>query len=341
MAQVIPILMTYWREKGSKNINFDQTGRSIRTFAGFLMQDRVTDGAVITDLTPALFERFREWRMGPHDFDLPWGDRREPYASQGVSGDTVQRNLNDIRAAVNHAHNNMRIPQAPRIGMIDRRYRSKHKDRVLSEDELARIVWYSYHFPDLFRFVTLQMVTSVRPTAAGQFNPRRQFDQRSGLIDLQPDEAPNTRKRNAIIPAVRPMKVIMTAWSQEEPNPVVSHKTAWRTMRKALGLSDDVHAKTIRYTIATWLYEMDWVPERQISEMLGHVNQSELARTSRIYAQYRPDKMGKVVKGLEVIWLRTSRRVREIDAGQLLVRAQWHQQYMIIPRPNKDATSAT
>ena len=32
VALVVPVLMTYWREKGSENINADQTGRSIKTF---------------------------------------------------------------------------------------------------------------------------------------------------------------------------------------------------------------------------------------------------------------------------------------------------------------------
>ncbi|GAC1613129.1 MAG: hypothetical protein NVS3B27_11160 [Novosphingobium sp.] len=89
-------------------------------------------------------------------------------------------------------------------------------------------------------------------------------------------------------------------------------------MRKVLGLSPDVHAKTIRYTIATWLHETDWVPERQISDLLGHTSQGGLARTSRIYAQCRPQNMGKVVKALEGIWLNISRRARVFNAGHSL-----------------------
>ena len=61
------------------------------------------------------------------------------------------------------------------------------------------------------------------------------------------------------------------------------------------------------------------MPARQISEMLGHTNQGdELKRTSSIYAQYRPEKMGKVVKGIETIWLSFSRKVRKIAACDLL-----------------------
>ena len=204
---------------------------------------------------------------------------------------------------------------------------------------MARIVWYSFHFPDLFRFVSLQIVTSVRPMAAGQFNPKTQFDQRSNLIDLQPGATPRTKKRNAIIPAVRPMRAVLKAWSDDHVSYVGSRKKAWATMRRTLDLSDDVHPKTIRYTIATWLYEMDWVPERQISEMLGHLSQNDLAKTSRIYAQYRPERMGKVVKGLELIWLRISRQARAYSALHLLSRGQWHQQYKVIERSNKPDSS--
>lgn len=77
-------------------------------------------------------------------------------------------------------------------------------------------------------------------------------------------------------------------------------------------------SQDLRYTIAAWLYEMEGVPERQISEMLGHTSQSALARTSMIYAQYRPEKMGKVVRGMERIWRDVSRRARAFGTCKVL-----------------------
>lgn len=309
-AGVATMLVNYWHERASKAVNSDQASRSLRTFLAFLLQDRVGAHAVLNDLTPSLFERFREWRMSPHQFKVPWAGEVHEYGSEGVSGATVQRNINDVRAAVHHAESNRRIPAAPKIPDIDPRYRSKPRDRVLTEDEMARILWYSCHSPSLFRFVALQMMTSVRPQAALAFDPTTQYDPRSGLIDTQPEALPQTKKRNAIIPAVRPLRPILAAWAKEGADTVASRKTAWRIMRRTLGLSDDVFPKTIRHTVATWLYEMEWVPERQISEMLGHADDTGLSRTSRIYAKYRPDRMGKVVKGLTIIWLRVSRAAR-------------------------------
>lgn len=315
-ARVIPLLLLYWKEKGRKNINHDQTARSIRTFIGFLDQDEAGLNAVVTDMVPALFERFREWRMGPHAFEVDWGGKRLPYSSQGVAGDTVDRNLNDIRAGINHAQDNMRIPLAPKIKSVDAKHLNPLRERVLTLDELARIVWYAKHYPALFRFVTLQLCTSVRPDAAKKFNPLTQYSSRTGLIDLQPEAAPRTKKRNAIIPAIRPMRVVLKAWQRDGYAPVDSNKTAWRIMRKTLGLSADVYPKTIRHTIATWLYADDSVPERQIEAMLGH--EVKLARTSQVYAKYDPTRLAKVVAALTRIWREVSAEAHRFGADHLL-----------------------
>jgi integrase len=319
-ARVVPILVLYWQEKGCKNKNSDQTGRSLRTFIGFLLQDSVGPSAVVTDMVPVVFERFREWRMGKHDFNINWGGRDYEYASDGVAGDTVDRNLNDIRAAINHAQDNMRISYAPKIKAVAEKHLNPYRERVLTIDELARIVWYAKHFPALFRFVTLQICTSVRPEAAKAFNPATQYRDRFGLIDLQPDEAGRTKKRNAIIPAIRPMRVVLKAWIKDGHKPITSNKTAWREMRKVLGLSSDVHAKTIRHTIATWLYNDPSVPERQVSEMLGH--EGNLKRTTKIYAKYNPHLLAEVVRALTKIWVEVSREARRYAADHSLTKAR-------------------
>lgn len=321
-ARVVPLLWVYWKEKGRENKNSDQTGRSLRTFVAFLDQDEAGVNAVVTDMLPTLFERFRKWRMGKHAFQIDWDGEHYDYASDGVSGDTVDRNLNDIRAGLNHAEANMRIPFAPKIKALDIGHLNPLRERVLTEDELARIFWYASHFPALFRFVALQMVTSVRPDAAKAFNPLKQYDDRFGLIDLQPDAHARTKKRNAIIPAIRPMRVVLRAWQRDGYTPIKSNKTSWRTMRKVLGLSPDVFPKTIRHTIATWLYNDPTVPERQVSEMLGH--EGKLSRTTKRYAKYDPRLLAEAVAALTTIWLRISRLARAYGADHsLTIEDKW------------------
>ncbi len=321
-ARVIPLLWVYWQEKGKHNINHDQTGRSLRTFVAFLMRDEAGMNAVVTDMVPALFERFRRWRMAPHAFKLEWDGKPYDYASEGVSGDTVDRNLNDIRAGLNHAEANMRIAFAPKVKAVSIEHLNPLRERVLTEGELARIVWYAAHTPAMFRYVLLQCVTSVRPEAAKSFDPTKQYDDRFGLIDLQPEAKARTKKRNAIIPAIRPMRVVLRAWARDGFKPVGSNKTAWRTLRKVLGLSDDVFPKTIRHTIATWLYNDPSVPARQVAEMLGH--EGDLGRTTKRYVKYDPNRLAETVAALTTIWMRISRMARTYGADHLLtIEDKW------------------
>lgn len=319
-AQLLPLLLAYWREHGANAINSDQTARSIRTFIAFLAQDRVGARAVVTDLVPALFERFRGWRMGPHNFDVPWAGQLASYASSGVSGATVQRNINDIRAAVHHAEANLRIPRAPRIKDLDARYQSPPRERLLSINEMAKIAWYASHSPELFRYVALQFATAVRPNAALNFDPRKQYDCERELIDLQPDALPQTKKRNAQLPAIRPFRPVLRAWAKEGAKPVGSRKTAWRIMRRTLALTADVHPKTIRHTIATLLYADESVPEREIVELLGH--EGKLARTTRIYAKYDPARLTNVCRALTTLWRQVHKEARAFGADHLLTTGQ-------------------
>lgn len=310
-------IVNYWKERGRKLVNHDQTGRSLRTFLAFLLQDSAGVEAVIADLTPDLFERFREWRMAPHAFSLEWfGETFDYTSAKGVSGATVQRNINDIRAAVNYAVANLRVPMAPAINDIAPEYRSAIRERVLTLDELARIAWYAKHNPDLFRFFALQLGTAVRPMAALKFDPARQFDARTGLIDLQPEASKQTKKRNAIIPAIRPLRAVLKAWARDGAKPVDSRKTAWRIMRRTLGLSADVYPKTIRHTVATMLYADATVPEREIVEFLGH--EGKLARTTRIYAKYDPARLENVTRALTTIWKDVSRGARCFGSDHFL-----------------------
>ncbi len=332
-AEVAAMLINYWREKGRKAINSDQTSRSLRTFLAFLIQDAAGARAVVTDLTPVLFERFREWRMGAHDFNLAWFGEQFDYSSEGVSGATVQRNINDVRAAVHHAEANLRIPLAPRISDLDERYMSPPRERVLSIDELARMAWFASHNPGLFRFGALQLATAVRPMAALAFDPAKQYDDKRKLIDLQPGASPQTRKRNSILPAIRPLQPVLRAWTKAAPEPVGSRKTAWRNMRKALGLSADVYPKTIRHTVATILYADESVPEREIVELLGH--EGKLARTTRIYAKYDPNRLRHVTRALTTLWRQVSREARAFGADHFLTTGQRGDAFKVVRKGEK------
>ena len=317
-AAVIPLLMVYWNERGKKAIKPDQIASSLRQFIGFLMQDEATPSAVVPDLNPALFERFRQWRMGPHEYNVPWAGKDYIHSSPGVRGESVQRNIDDVRAAILHAESNNRLPMVPRIASLEERYRSKARDNLLTIDQLGRIYWYARHFPEQFRYFSLMLGTGARPEAVAKFDPARQYDARRNLIDTQHPDAPLTNKRNQFIPAIRPLRPILLAWAKDGAVPAKSRKKAWRTMRRVLDLPADMVGKDIRHTVATELYANPNVPERQTSELLGHAG--NLARTTKVYAKYRPERMRAAVKALATLWLEVSRAAHAFGADHRLTR---------------------
>lgn len=326
-ARVIPLLVTYWNERGKKAIKPDQIASSLRQFIGFLMQDEAGLNAVVTDLTPALFERFREWRMAPHEYAVPWGGKIHSHSSAGVKGESVQRNIDDVRAAILHAEKNRRLPMAPKIANLEKRWRSQSRDNLLTIEQLGAIYWYSRHFPEQFRYFALMLGTGSRPEAVAKFDPARQL--KGNLIDTQHPDAPLTNKRNQFIPAIRPLRPILHAWAAEGAKPAKSRKTAWRTMRRALGLPADTLAKDIRHTVATELYSDASVPERQTSELLGHAG--NLARTTKIYAKYRPDRMREAERALSTLWLRVAKEARKLNAVQVLTKTGRGDQITVAP----------
>lgn len=305
-ALVIPTLLTYWNEHGKKAVAPLQIASSLRCFIGFLFQDEIGMNAAVADLTPAVFVRFREWRMGPHSYDVPWGGKDYKHSSPGVKGESVSRNLDDIRAALNHAETNRRF-LAPKVPAVPKRHRSKPRDRVLTWQEMGMIAWYARHFDDFGRYVALLFGTAARPIALAKFSID-QFDGRN--IDLHPIGAPETDKQNPVIPAIRPLRLVLSNW--KGTGPVNSRKRSWRTMRRTLGLSDDVVSKTIRHTITTELYTNSDVPDRQLSALLGHA--PPIKKTTKKYIHLRPEHMKAAAKALAAIWLRVQREANAYGA---------------------------
>lgn len=309
-ARVIPLLFLYWDEHGRDVISPDQIASSIRQFIGFLMQDESGVNVTVADLTPNLFNRFRQWRMKPHEYCVPWRGKDYSHKSKGVNGESVQRNVDDIRAAILHHVNNRRLRSAPKIPNVPDKYRSRPRDRVLTIEELGAMFGYARSFPELNQDICLMLSTAARPEAVWLFDPKAQY--KNGLIDLHPPAWLRTKKRNPIIPAIEPMKPILDNW---QASAVKSRKTRWRTMRRMLDLPADILPKTIRHTVATMLRADASVPRDMIEDLLGHrVN----SKTTEVYAKYDPAYMQALLPALTIIFDKVSRAADDWLADHLL-----------------------
>src|SRR3546814_7655613 len=74
-------------------------------------------------MTPNLIKRFIAWRSGAHSYAVPWKGKHYNHTSKGIKGESIQRNIEDIRAALNHAANSGRIPYVPKIPSVPKEKR--------------------------------------------------------------------------------------------------------------------------------------------------------------------------------------------------------------------------
>jgi integrase len=297
-AMVATTLRQYWDEHGRTRINAAATANSLRVFLAFLDRDSVTFAATIEDMKPEVFRRFMRWRMKPHSYEIEWIGVVHAHTSKGVSGEAVQRNLDDVRAAFNHAVAEGRLPYAPKVPAVPLEHRSPPRDVRLTMEQLGAIVGYAAYDIDALRWILGMVATGCRPDAVLKWNVAAQWKGRGAVFDTHPLKAPKTKKRNAMVPVIDEFRPWLEAWADSPHPPVKSRKTWWRTMRAALDLPDNIVPKVVRHTIATELRSRG-VSLTDIAGLLGHTSES---RITQVYAKYDPERLPHVKQALSAIW---------------------------------------
>jgi integrase len=313
-AELIPHLFHYLREHGPDVHRIDTIKSSFRAWIGFFMQDELTTGVLVGDLTKNVIVRFRRWRMGPHRWEVEWGDKVYRHQHTGVTGEAVQRNIEDLRAALNHAAGERRILEVPKIASVDTKLRSKPRRLRLTPAQLGAMIAYADQEPEVQAWLWLMIGTGVRPDAALAFDPERQWNGK--VADMHPPSWPITNKRNPVVPVIDPLRKLLANWPKVPP--VRSRKRWWRTMRDKLALPPGTVAKTIRHTVATHL-RSSGVPGEQISALLGHKDADDtLEDVTRHYAHVEHDKMMATTAALTELWSQVERHAHQWRADHLL-----------------------
>lgn len=297
-AAVLPQLILYYDEHGSQTKNPDTIAGSLRHFIGFVMQDEVGARVTVAQINKNLINRYIAWRMGPHGYSVPWRGKEYVHKSDGVKGESVQRNIEDLRAALNHAANNQRIPYVPKIPSVPKEKRSRARDTVMTIKEMGAALAFLSMDKSTWRWVVLMMTTASRPDACLAFDPAKQWRKDQCLLDMHPPAWDRTKKVNPVIPQIPELEPILNDWLADPHTPAASRRNAWRHMRTALGLSDMVVPKTIRHTLATLLRSRH-IPQEQISALLGHAYEN---RTTAVYAKYDPAYLREASAMLSTIW---------------------------------------
>ncbi len=327
-AEVLPHLFLYWKEHGRHTRNPDTIAGSLRAFIGFLLQDPVRARVRFSELTRTVFRRFVNWRMKPHSFTVDWLGREMTLASKGVKGESAQRNIDDVRAALNHAVEMERVPSAPKVPSVAKEHRSPPRDVRMSLDELGAIAGYASQVSSdtddkgFGRWLWLMIGTACRPEAALAFDPLVQW--KDGLVDTHPEGAPRTKKHNPVVAAPPALAAMLDAWrtqiqvERKNSPPPKSRGRAWRTMRRALGLPDGYIPKTIRHTVATELRRRG-VPAEQMSVLLGH-RPADMERMTAVYAKYDPRYLTDAVAALQALLTEVNQNARNWSAANRVVK---------------------
>lgn len=295
-ALAVGLFLQFWNERGKSRRNAATVASSLRIFMAFLDQDEAGMGVAVAGLDKDLFERFMAWRLRPHSYAIEWLGKVYSHSSDGVSGEAIQRNLDDVRAALNYAVGKQ-LPWAPKVPAVDAALRSPPRDVTLTIDQLGSIVAYAAYDIEALRWVLGMIATAARPDAVLKWNIAKQWKGESNF-DTHPHGEPRTKKRNAVVPLIPEFRPWLEAW-QANPHKIVrSRKRWWRTMRAALGLPANVIPKTIRHSIATQLRSRG-VPMDEISGLLAHIGEH---RITAGYAKYDPARLPHAKQQLSTIW---------------------------------------
>lgn len=296
-AELLPHLFNYLREHGPDVVRLDTVKSSFRAWIGFLQQDEeLGTDAVVADINKVSAARYRRWRMGPHNWEVDWNGKVYRHSSQGVTGEAVQRNIEDLRSALNHAQAANRVVPN-KIPSVDKELRSQPADVVLDFKTLGAIWGYARDDIGIWREIALMMASAARPGAAMKFDPDRQWD--DTILDLHPVGEKRNDKRNAVVPVIAPLRPILQGWKDAPHAKVKSRKTWWRTARRVLDLDPEIEAYSIRHTIATYM-DSEGVPGAQMSAIAGHLpsHRGVSRTTSKHYLHYDPRKAPKAVRAL-------------------------------------------
>jgi integrase len=247
---------------------------------------RITDffgDVVLSDLTPTRQEAF-------HDH----------LRAKGLSEGSISRNLATLRAAIKRAHKRGEVLAVPFIADVETAQDKRAKDpkgRRITLQELVAL-FEAADRPHVRMFLLLACCTLARPDAILDLTV---FQRDDGVLHLNPRGRRQTKKYRPSVPIAATLKPWLDA--AEGPHFVQycgrrlqSIKSAWRRLRAAAGLDDDVTPYSVRHSMARELRRRG-VPMDQIGQMLGHVRRS----TTAIYAPDEPEHLSDAVAAIDAV----------------------------------------
>jgi integrase len=231
-----------------------------------------------------------------------WGDKKvadvnartcRAYAKDSRSQTVARANLEILRAAINHWHREHGpLPVIPAIVMPPAH---PPRERWLTRQEAARLLWAARRTPHLARMILLGIYTGSRMRTLLALEWDWIDLVRGAMRRRAPGTVEASNKRKPPVKLGRRILAHLRRWRRMDDRrcPYVCHfdgrmidwpYVAWRTAVARAGLGADVTPHTLRHSRATWLMQAN-VP---IWEAAGHLGMSPQTLV-RVYGHHSPD----------------------------------------------------
>jgi integrase len=256
------------------------------------------------------------------------GETCRAYAAQRSTDAAARRELEDLRAAINHHRREGLCNKVVEVVLPPER---PPRERWLTRSEAAGLIWSAWRYRELqqgqqtdrrsrrhiARFALLALYTGSRASAVccAALQPtvgRGWIDLDRGVFYRRPAGRRETKKRQPPVPLPDRLLAHLRRWKRRgqrfavewNGEPVKCVDKAFAKVVAAAGLGDDVTPHVFRHTAATWLMQAGtdlWeaagylgMTVETLSARYGHHHPDHLARAKKAFAQHRNTSTRKV-----------------------------------------------
>jgi integrase len=231
------------------------------------------------------------------------------YAATRESAFSARRDLEMLRAAINHHHREGLHDSVIKVWLPEK---AKPRERWLTRSEVAKLIWRAYRFAEPYnrkrsklhiaRFILIAVYTGSRAGVIAQAALQKEigrpyFDLERGLFYRRPEGAAETRKRRPTIQVPPRLLAHLRRWKrlgaryavQWQGRPILRLDESFHFLVDDAGLEGQVIPHTLRHTCATWLMQAGADPWKAA----GFLGMS-IMTLERTYGHHHPDQSAGV-----------------------------------------------
>jgi integrase len=287
------------------------------------------------------------------------GETCRGYAKQRSTDATARRELEDLRAAINHHRREGLCNKIVEVLLPPER---PARDRWLTRSEAAQLIWAAWRYREVqkgkptdrrsrqhvARFILVALYTGTRASAvcgaALEPTPGHGWiDLENGVFYRRPPGQRETKKRQPPVPLPNRLLAHLRRWKgQGQRFAVEWNGEAIKSISKAFanvvpnaGLGDDVTPHVLRHTAATWLIQAG----ADIWEAAGYLGMT-VEMLSRRYGHHHPDHLAGAKqaiarhgRGRETV----AEAVAEKERISAKYWSEWQDLNLRPPRPERGA----